>query len=58
MSRRPFDPPFAGLPQTIPVFPLTGVLLLFGRLSFDGELTAMKACGELRQGAGRVMIGG
>lgn len=30
---------------TIPMGVLTGVLLLFGRLSFDGELTAMKACG-------------
>lgn len=30
---------------TIPISVLTGVLLLFGRLSFDGELTAMKACG-------------
>ena len=36
MSRRPFDPPFAGLPQTIPVFPLTGVLLLpDGRLPLN-----------------------
>ena len=30
---------------TIPISVLTGVLLLFGRLSFDGELTAMKASG-------------
>jgi len=30
---------------SIPVSVLTAVLLLFGRLSFDGELTAMKACG-------------
>lgn len=30
---------------TIPISVLTGVLLLFGRLSFDGELTAMKAGG-------------
>lgn len=30
---------------SIPISVLTGVLLLFGRLSFDGELTAMKACG-------------
>jgi lipopolysaccharide export system permease protein len=30
---------------TIPMSVLTACLLLFGRLSFDGELTAMKACG-------------
>jgi lipopolysaccharide export system permease protein len=30
---------------SIPVSVLTAVLLQFGRLSFDGELTAMKACG-------------
>lgn len=30
---------------TIPMGVLTGTLLLFGRLSFDGELTAMKSCG-------------
>ena len=30
---------------SIPISVLTGVLLLFGRLSFDGELTAMKASG-------------
>jgi lipopolysaccharide export system permease protein len=30
---------------TIPMSVLTGALLLFGRLSFDGELTAMKASG-------------
>lgn len=30
---------------TIPMSVLTAALLLFGRLSFDGELTAMKACG-------------
>jgi lipopolysaccharide export system permease protein len=30
---------------TIPVSTLTTVLLLFGRLSFDGELSAMKASG-------------
>ncbi|MFH0880901.1 MAG: LptF/LptG family permease [Lentisphaerota bacterium] len=29
----------------IPMSVLTTVLLLFGRLSFDGEITAMKACG-------------
>lgn len=29
----------------IPMSTLTGVLLLFGRLSYDGEVTAMKACG-------------
>lgn len=29
----------------IPVSVLTSVLLLFGRLSADGEITAMKACG-------------
>ena len=28
MSRRPFDPAFTALPRTIPVFPLSGVLLL------------------------------
>lgn len=30
---------------TIPISVLTAVLLQFGRLSYDGELTAMKACG-------------
>lgn len=30
---------------SIPISVLTGALLLFGRLSFDGELTAMKASG-------------
>lgn len=30
---------------TIPISTLTASLLLFGRISFDGELTAMKACG-------------
>ncbi len=30
---------------SIPISVLTACLLLFGRLSFDGELTAMKACG-------------
>lgn len=30
---------------SIPMSVLTASLLLFGRLSFDGELTAMKACG-------------
>lgn len=30
---------------TIPISVLTGVLLVFGRLSHEGELTAMKACG-------------
>jgi lipopolysaccharide export system permease protein len=30
---------------SIPMSVLTTVLLQFGRLSFDGELTAMKACG-------------
>ncbi|HBA86243.1 MAG TPA: hypothetical protein DCZ95_19345 [Verrucomicrobia bacterium] len=30
---------------SIPMSVLTTVLLLFGRLSFDGEITAMKACG-------------
>ncbi|MBU1693944.1 MAG: LptF/LptG family permease [Verrucomicrobia bacterium] len=30
---------------SIPISVLTTVLLLFGRLSFDGELTAMRACG-------------
>ena len=30
---------------SIPISVLTSVLLLFGRLSFDGELTAMRACG-------------
>jgi len=30
---------------SIPMSVLTGALLLFGRLSFDGELTAMKASG-------------
>lgn len=30
---------------SIPISVLTGVLLVFGRMSFDGEITAMKACG-------------
>lgn len=30
MSRHPFDPPFADLPDSLPVFPLPGVLLLPG----------------------------
>jgi len=30
---------------SIPMSTLTAVLLQFGRLSFDGEMTAMKACG-------------
>ena len=30
---------------TIPMSALTTVLLLFSRLSMDGEITAMKACG-------------
>jgi len=30
---------------SIPISVLTTVLLLFGRLSFDGELTAMRSCG-------------
>lgn len=30
MSRSPFDPDFAALPQVIPIFPLSGVLLLPG----------------------------
>ena len=30
---------------TIPVSVLTAALLLFGRLSHEGELTAMRACG-------------
>jgi lipopolysaccharide export system permease protein len=30
---------------TIPISVLTAVLLVFGRLSHEGELTAMKACG-------------
>lgn len=30
---------------SIPMSVLTACLILFGRLSFDGELTAMKACG-------------
>lgn len=29
----------------IPMSTLTGVLLFFGRMSYDGEVTAMKACG-------------
>jgi lipopolysaccharide export system permease protein len=30
---------------SIPISTLTAVLLLFSRLSFDGEITAMRACG-------------
>lgn len=30
---------------TIPISLLTASLLVFGRMSFDGEITAMKACG-------------
>ena len=30
---------------SIPISSLTAVLLVFSRLSFDGEITAMKACG-------------
>jgi Lon protease-like protein len=30
MSRHPFDPPFDALPETLPIFPLPGVLLLPG----------------------------
>lgn len=30
---------------SIPMSVLTSVLLVFGRMSFDGEITAMKACG-------------
>lgn len=33
------------LTMTIPISALTACLLLFGRLSFDGELTAMRASG-------------
>ncbi len=40
---------FSGLPSilmfTIPMSVLTSVLLLFGRLSMDGEMTAMRASG-------------
>jgi lipopolysaccharide export system permease protein len=40
---------FAGLPSAaalaIPLASLISVLLLFGRLSSDGEISAMKACG-------------
>lgn len=39
-----FNIPFI-LTFTIPMSTLTAVLLLFGRLSYDGEITAMKACG-------------
>ncbi|MBS0540195.1 MAG: LON peptidase substrate-binding domain-containing protein [Proteobacteria bacterium] len=30
MNRNPFDPTFEGLPDTLPIFPLSGVLLLPG----------------------------
>ncbi len=30
---------------SIPISVVTSVLLVFGRMSFDGEITAMKACG-------------
>ena len=44
---------------TIPVSVLTGVLLVFGRLSHEGELTAMKACGiSLWQTARRPLLYG
>jgi lipopolysaccharide export system permease protein len=43
---------------TIPVSVLTSVLMVFGRMSHDGELTAMKACGiSLWQAARSPLIG-
>jgi uncharacterized protein len=54
MSRSPFDPSFDALPQTLPIFPLTGALLLpGGRLPlniFEPRYLAMieSAMGERR----------
>jgi Lon protease-like protein len=54
MSRSPFDPSFEALPQSLPIFPLTGVLLLpGGRLPlniFEPRYLAMieTALGERR----------
>lgn len=42
---------------SIPISTLTAALLLFSRLSFDGEITAMRACGlGIRQVAAPVIL--
>jgi Lon protease-like protein len=57
MSRNPFDPPFEHLPPVLPIFPLTGVLLLpRGRLPLNIFEPRYLAMVEDALGAGR-MIG-
>ncbi len=47
----------AALGYAIPISSLVAVLLIFGRLSADGEITAMKACGvSMRQLVSPVLL--